>query len=386
MSFALSIFFIFALNIPYFDFSDAGSEFYGHGRELGEPPVRTVRIGVMGPEKTPEGEQLRNGVEIALEEANEKGGYRGIPYEMVFRPDDGPWGTASKQVVRLAYDDKVWTIIGGLDGHHTHLAELVVAKAWVPVVTPCAVDFTIDYANVPWVFRCMPDDSRQAELLLELARRRGYRRIVVLTEIGREAYVGFSRLREISWHKRYPLSLHLQYPSYDPELILPRLEGIPIDAVIIWGKGSSAIRLLQALRKRGITVPVLGSSSLATPEVARSAPPVGELIVVAPCDLSRDDAEFLNFKRKFKERTGKAPSPIALFAYDAARLVIRAIEKAGLNRARIRDELAGTSFSGVTGRISFDSLGGNRSEPILMSLKEGRWVRLRTNKSSEGGR
>lgn len=368
--------FIFTTNIPYFDFSGAGSEFYGYGRELREPVVKTVRIGVMGPERTPEGEQLRCGVEIALEEANEKGGYRGIPYEMIFRPDDGPWGTASKQVVRLVYEDKVWTIIGGLDGHHTHLAELVVAKAWVPVVTPSAVDFTVDYANVPWVFRCMPDDRRQAELLLEFARKRGYKRVVVLTEIGREAHAGFSRLREVSWRKRYPLTLHLQYPPYDPEIILTRLEGISADAIIIWGKGSPAIRLLRALRKRGVTVPVLGPSTLATPEMAREAPYVGELIVAAPCDLSRDDPEFLGFRRKFEKRTGKPPSPISLFAYDAARLVIRAIERAGLNRARIRDELASSSFIGLTGRISFDSLGGNRAEPILMSLSKGRWVRL----------
>jgi ABC-type branched-subunit amino acid transport system substrate-binding protein len=70
------------------------------------------------------------------------------------------------------------------------------------------------------------------------------------------------------------------------------------------------------------------------------------------------------------------PSPIALYSYDAARLVIRAIETAGLNRMRIRDELTRISFDGLTGKIQFNSLRGNISEPVLMSLKDGRWQRL----------
>src|SRR5512136_965364 len=78
---------------PYFDFSKAGSGFYGPGREAPDPPgLKTVRIGVLGPGKDAEGLQMRTGVQMALDEMNRKGGYRGIPYEMVFRPDDGPWG------------------------------------------------------------------------------------------------------------------------------------------------------------------------------------------------------------------------------------------------------------------------------------------------------
>ena len=61
---------------PYFDLSNAGSGFYGPGREAPYPVgVKTVRIGVLGPEKDAEGLQMRTGVRIALEEMNRKGGY-----------------------------------------------------------------------------------------------------------------------------------------------------------------------------------------------------------------------------------------------------------------------------------------------------------------------
>src|SRR3990172_7026386 len=138
---------------PYLDFSRAGAGFYGSGREVPEPAdVTSVRLGVLGPERSSEGMQMRAAIQMAVAEANARGGYRlklptpvapvekfatqpaerVIPYEMLFRPDDGPWGAATSQVVKFAYEDKVWTIIGGLDGQRTHIAELVVAKAWVP--------------------------------------------------------------------------------------------------------------------------------------------------------------------------------------------------------------------------------------------------------------
>ncbi len=370
---------------PYRDLSEAGVDFYGHGREQKEPEhLKAVCIGLMGPEKTLEGKQLQHGVAMAIEEANAKGGYHGISYKIIFRPDDGPWGMAAKQVVRLTYEDKVWLILGGLDGHRTHLAELISAKAWIPIVTPCAHDLTIDYANVPWVFRCMPDDNRQARVLLRYAIERGYRRLIVLTEGERESHTAFLRLKEVANREHYPLTRHLEYIPHNPTAILSRIQNASMDAILVWGRPHTVLPLLNALREVGITVPVLGPAVLATPEIATKANELGEIIVAAPYDLSQDDAAISSFRQKYQKRTGTLPSPIAFFAYDATRLVITAIERAGLNRARIRDELARMSFDGLTGTIHFDGLGGNPTEPVLMTLRAGQWVRLNPESQKTG--
>ena len=366
--------------VPYLDFSKAGAGFYGSGRELPEPVgLKTVRIGVLGPERKVEGVQERVAVEIAVEEANQRGGYRkekslGIPYEMVFRGDDGLWGVTANQVVKLAFEDQVWTIIGGLDGQHTHMAELVVAKAWVPVISPAAIDSTIEYANVPWVFRVAPSDASQAEALLSYARNRGYRELAVLSETQREAYSGISRLKECAGKIQFPIASHLEYSALNPEEIVPRLRNLAVDAFVIWGGQDSAIALLEAMRNAGIRAPVLGPSNLATPELARRAPKSGEVIVASPFDLSREVRDLQGFKRKFEARSGVPATWVAVYCYDTTRLVIQSIEKAGLNRARIRDEMSSASFQGLAGKIGFNQLGANDSPPVLMSLEAGRWV------------
>ena len=96
----------------YRDLSREGAGFYGPGREQEAPDtLSVVRIGLTGPEKSRAGRHLRRGVALALEEANAAGGYRGLPYQVVFRPDDGPWGAVAQQAVHLAYQDQVWAII-----------------------------------------------------------------------------------------------------------------------------------------------------------------------------------------------------------------------------------------------------------------------------------
>jgi len=381
---------------PYLDLGKAGAGFYGEGRELPDPPdLTSVRVGVLGPGKTGDGLQLRTAVRIALDEANQRGGYhsqvhsgtqagkatpvgtpRGIPYEMVFREDDGPWGVAARQVVQLAYDEQVWAVIGGLDGMTTHLAELVVSKAWVPVISPSATDSSISYANVPWVFRVAPADSRQADALLEFAERRGYRHLVVLSEVSREAHTGYLRLRESAARRLSSIDLHLEYSPLNPEEIVGRVASTRMDALILWGKAKPALRLLLALRKAGVSAPVLGASDLATSDFSGEGSDLGDVVVSSLCNLAETTPEIAAFREKFEKLTGEAPSAVALYSYDVARLVVAAIQKGGLNRARIRDRLTETSFSGVTGNITFDMLGGNEASPVLLRLQRNRWVRL----------
>lgn len=363
--------------VPYRVLSEAGAGFFGCGRESPAPDtLSAVRIGLTGPEKTVRGLHLRYGAALAVEEANSRGGYRGLPYEVVFRPDDGQWGTAAKQVVRLTYEDEVWTILGSLDGHHAHLAELIAAKAWIPVITPCAADLTIDYANVPWMFRCAPDDGSQARALVRYAVEQLYKRTIVLTEGERESRIGWERLLDASRHERYRFAMHVEYDPHDPAAAVPRLRNVTADAFIIWGDPEGVLTLIRVIRELGSTAPVLGPALLATPEFAGGARGMGDIIVVAPYDMSREDHELKAFYRRYTEYAGMPPSPAALYAYDATRMIQGAIGRAGLNRARIRDELAGMSFDGLAGKIQFDNLGGNTAKPVLMALKMGRWVCL----------
>lgn len=349
---------------PYRDLSAAGAAFNGPGRELpGPDTLSAVRLGLLGPAQSAAGQELQLGVRAAVEEANAAG--QGLPFVVIFRPDDGPWGVVASQVVRLAQEDQVWAVIAGLDGERAHAAELVAAKLWVPVLSPAAGDRTIDYANVPWMFRCLPDDRAQADTLARLCVRQGWQRLGVATEATRDGRIAAERLQEAVRACSLSLVLQVEYAPADPEAAALCLARAGAQALIIWGRPATALPLLIHLRQDGCVLPALGPALLALPEVAARGEVLGELIVAAPADLSVPAPPAL----------GDQPSYIALFAYDTTQLLIAALRRSGLNRARLRDELSGLTHTGLTGPFSFNSLGGRREGPVLMVARQGRWVR-----------
>ena len=353
-----------------------GSGFAGPGREIAPPDsLASVRIGLIGPGNTPRGRQLRQGALLAAAEANAAGGYRGIPFEIIARANDGPWGVAAQQVVELSYGDDVWAIVGAVDGERAHAAELVAAKVWIPIVIAAAADRTIDYANVPWVFRCLPDDRTQAEALLRAAESGAWGRVVVVSEANRDTRAAIARLREAAGNRRIVLHRLIEYESRDPGAVIPRILDANPEALLVWGSAASATALIAAARRAGVDVPALAPSPLAVPAVAALADQLRPLIVAAPFDYTDADVDRKDFERRFIDAAGEAPTYVAAFSYDSMRLVFAAIDSAGLNRALIRDHLARTSFDGITGSISFNGVGGNAALPVLLTVEDGAWQR-----------
>jgi branched-chain amino acid transport system substrate-binding protein len=310
----------------------------------------------------------------AVAEANARGGYDGLPFEVVLRAEDGPWGSGSKQVTALAVEDSVWVILGGLDGGGAHLAEMIAAKLWVPVITITAADRTIDFANVPWVFRCFPSDDRQACALLNYARGCAYDSLVVFSEAAREGRTGARRLLDAAHRQQVLLAGPLEYDPRTPEACLGSADLGSADAVLIWGPAASGQALLRALRHEGFPGPVLGPACLLSEELLQGGSAWGEVTVAAPYDWGCENPRRREFCRRYEAEAGRTCEPTAVFAFDAACMAMTAIQQAGLNRARIRDALASGSFPTAAGFLRFDSLGGSSVEPVLLTMREGIWA------------
>ena len=85
-------------------------------------------------------------VPSTIEEWNARGGYlkRKIPFELVVSNDNGLWGSSGNEIVKQAYEEKVWGILGTIDGANSHIAIRVALKAEVLmflVVIPCSFLF-----------------------------------------------------------------------------------------------------------------------------------------------------------------------------------------------------------------------------------------------------
>jgi ABC-type branched-subunit amino acid transport system substrate-binding protein len=350
---------------PFSILRERQTEYVGPGRD--EPPpedVSEVLIGYFGPgdpEHALYGDLWRAAT-WAVADANRNGGYRGVPFRLVAAWSDDPWGGGVKELTRLVFEERVWAVIGGVDGPTTHLAEQIVVKARLPLISPVSTDKSVNLANVPWMFSLAPGDHLLAPLLAdEIVARAGVHDFVLITADDHDSRVLTADLRSaLARHHAVPRFQHTCRQT-DPqlaELIAEVLQSPPAAMVIVADAADSA-RLIRALRSQHYEGHVFGGPALGRHLFLQAACPAAERAVF-PLLYTAPDCP------------PAAPVEAAAFDYaaahtfDAVSLTIEAIRRAGLNRARIHDAIrALDGWSGLTGPVHWDKLGSNTRVPRL---------------------
>jgi branched-chain amino acid transport system substrate-binding protein len=360
---------------PYFEARKQQIEYVGPGREEPEPTgLREVLIGYFGPSDPShrEGGDLWRAVSLAIEEANAEGGYRGLPFRLLPAWSANPWGTGVSELVRLAYSDKVWAIIGGIDGPSTHLAEQVVAKARLVLINPASTDKTVNLAGVPWMFSALPGDHLAAPVVGE-ALHVSHESFVICAATDHDSHTFLAELRRFvaANGARPAFEFEFRAGTRDFSELAERVaESKAGAAVVIAGPADSA-QLVTALRQEGFSGRLLGGPGVARRDFLQAAGSRAEGLLFPL--LGNDSLALQRFARIFMARFGVAPDYAASEAYDSARLLIAAIRKAGLNRVRIYDAVRELSpWDGVSGTINWDPVGQNTRTVRLGRVQGGR--------------
>jgi len=383
---------------PYKRFFLDPLEYRGYGRNLPEPQnVESVKIGFLGPiaptvsvatggssyEQTL-GRKMLQGAKLAIEQANEKGGYAGyrggkIPYELVVRNDNGLWGASGNEIIHLAYKDDVRAILGTIDGANSHIAIRVALKIEIPVMNTGDTDPTFTETAIPWVFRCISDDRQMCYLLADYVfKTLKLTRVAALRANNRYGRIGIDEFRDASTRMGHPFLAELNYPVGDTDFTtqLRRIKALNPEAVITYGDAPESALILKQMRAMGMNQWFIGSDRMVSPEFVKIVGDnPGKVAAGYPYNPESSDPKYLEFKRLFKKRFGEAPDTYAAHAYDGMSMLIAAIETAGLNRAKIRDELANIKqFHGVTGQKEFNAVFNNITPACLAVLENGRWT------------
>jgi len=366
---------------PFFDARRRRTDYAGPGREAPEPAgAAEVLIGYFGPSDPadPLGGDLWRAASLAIEEANARGSHRGKPFRLLPVWSENPWGSGIARLARMVYGKEVWALVGGIDGPSTHLAEQVVAKARLALVSPVASDPSVNLANVPWTFSVAPDGERVAEALAGAVATQGVAgRLLLLASDGHDARVLAADVERALAQRGLGLLYRFRFRGGDEEAlgaVARRVAGARPTAVVLAAGPVEAARMLRALRRAGVRAPVFGGPAMGRRALLEADGPAAEGVVFA---LPADPGAGRRFAEAFRRRFGRAPDWAARCTYDAVRMVVAAVERAGLNRARIRDALAALApWPGAGGAVVWDGLGRNRRGVVLASVRGGRVIPL----------
>jgi ABC-type branched-subunit amino acid transport system substrate-binding protein len=355
--------------------------YMGAARSIPDPTdISEVRIGFIGPiEHHPDqvfGLRMLHGAQMAIDEANARGGYGGKPFKLMVhndydnwqaktvygpdRPSDsGIWGSPSDQAVKMVYDDQDWAIFGSISSETTHIVLRVALRAEIPVVNSENTDPTVPETTIPWYFGVMQDDRQQSYTLARhIFTELGLKRVALFRVNNRYGRFGVGKFRDAARRLGHPLVIEQKYLPGDTDYSqqLRIIRDSRADAIAIWANEEQTALFLKQLRAAGMKQRVFGAYRTLGPAMLAEAGDAAEgFEAVYPYDPTRNDPRWIVFNKRYEDQFHERPDHYGALAFDAMNALLDSICKAGLNRARIHDALANIEdYDGVTGHMIFD--------------------------------
>jgi ABC-type branched-subunit amino acid transport system substrate-binding protein len=375
------------------------NRYFGAGRDIPDPTDLTeVRIGFIGPiAKQADqvfGLRMLHGAQLAIDEANARGGYGGKPFRLMVhddynnwqrgseygpeRPTDAAiWGSPSDEAVKMAYEEKDWAIFGGINSETTHIILRVALRAEIPIVNSASTDPTIPETYIPWYFTDIQDDRVQdLTLARHIFTELGLKRVALLRVNNRYGRFGVPKFRDAARRLGHPVVIEQKFMPGDTDFrrALRIIQDSRADGIVVWADEAQAAGILQQMRELGMKQRVFGSYRTLGDELLKEAGPAAEgFEAVFPYDPSRTDSKWTGFEQRYADKFNEKPEQFAALAYDAMNALLGSICRAGLNRARIHDALSQIyEYDGVTGHMVFDPNNKNVSPMFLGTVKDGK--------------
>ena len=338
--------------------------------DLRASTLTAIKIGFFMPDEPRA--RLIKAAELAVSEINDSGGYRGIPLKLVSRWASDPWGSGSKEIIKLIYQDSVWAIIGSIDGKATHIAEQIVTKSWLPLLSPVSSDPTLNYINIPWMFRLPPDYNLQAITITEQGICNGsLTRIGLITSIDHDGRTFSEDMMDALSEKKITPLFHFEVPMARTAMdeLIEKMTVFYPDALILHLAPEDILSLFSELSKREINltcllpwIPGLDIESLSEINSVH-------FCYIEPFATGKSETYNL-FAEKYFHKFRQHPAAEDAYTYDAVYIVAGALNQSGLNRVKLRKAIANLSdMAGVTGKINWDNGGGNTARPVLHRSK-----------------
>ena len=308
----------------------------------------------------------RYGAEFAVKEINRRGGLRGRQLVLSVKSMEGPWGVGSTKTVDLVFEQKVWALVGLLNGRNSHLVEQVAAKTNVPFISAWAADPTLSKAYVPQFFSCVPNSEQQGRALLNhLFEKQGSDNWMLVSDDDYDSRIAVKSLIDTEEFQKHPASGQFKCSSSNDfkRLVSVMREKNP-RAVVVYCEPELSLELIRFLRAEGLLMPVYSDLNILHERNFSGlvSDRIEDLYFLGSGAWMTDrDSDFV---QEFHREFGHYPGAMAAYAFDAIQILFEAIEKSGSDPEMVKHNLSKTSYMGKTGSIEFDRLGNRKSTSI----------------------
>ncbi len=353
------------------------------------PEVQVVKIGVASPLTGAQahiGIDIRNGVQLAIEDANKAGvsiGGKAVKLEMVAEDDEANPTKATTVAQKLA-DAKVSAVVGHFNSGASIPASKIYADAGIPQISPSSTNPDYTLKGYKTTFRVVAHDGQQGPTLGRFALDKLKAKTIAViddsTAYGQGLADNFEAAVKVGGAKLVARE-HTTDKDTDFKAILTKIKGKNPDLIMFGGIDPQAGPMKKQMAELGIKVPLIGGDGMQTPNFIKLAGEASEGTMASIPGLPKDKmpggTEFL---AKYKAKFNAEVELFAPMGYDAVMVFIEAMKRAGSSDpAKFLPEISKTNYNGVIGPIAFDEKGDLTNGPItIYVVKGGKWEALET--------
>jgi len=357
---------------------------------LGQANV--IKIATQSPLSGPQaalGEQIKLGAELAIEDAKARFRALGFDLQLVPYDDQANPDVGVANANRIINDPDILGVVGHLNSGVAIPSSEVYVRVGLVMVSPANTAPRVTDRRLPNVNRICGRDDVQGPVGAEYAvNNLKVKNVFIIhdkTTYGQGLAEEFKKRLEALGGRTVAFVGTEEQANFVP--IINQIRGArPVPELIYFGGIYSQIGpFVKQLRERGVRTRLMGGDGLDASEFVRlagkeNAAGTFYTTVAGPVSAFPKAREVA---QKFKQKYGKDIEGFGIYAYDAANVILMALENAikasggrKPTRELVAQEVRKVRMEGLTGSIEFDDKGDNKKARyfVMQVAATGNWA------------
>jgi len=338
---------------------------------------KTIKIGVIAPmtgDVKTFGDSTKKGFDLALEEAGNKAGdFTIVP---VYADDRNDPTESANVATKLITQDGVKAIVGSVASKCSIAVSEICQANKVVQITSTSTNprVTVDPqagGRKDYVFRACFIDPFQGKIAAKFALETlKCKTAAVMYDQGNDYTIGLATYFKDNFEAGGGKIVAFEaYSKDDADFSgqLTKIAALKPDLLYLPDYYNKVSLIGKQARDHGITCPMMGGDGWDSPDLDYATMQGGYFTNHYSPDDPRPEVQ--KFVSAYKAKYGSTPDALAALAYDATKLLLKAIETANSDDpTAIRDAMKNLSMDVVSGHVSFDANGDPTKAAVIMQV------------------
>ncbi|MFY2563559.1 ABC transporter substrate-binding protein [Corallococcus terminator] len=344
----------------------------------GSDTILLGQVGALTGGQATFGISTRNGIELALKEANAAGGVNGKKLAIRVYDNQSKPEEAAQAATRLITQDKVVLILGDVASSNSLAMAEKAQAAGVPMITPSSTNITVTEKG-DFIFRVCFIDPFQGFVMAKFAREDLKLAKVAVLQDNKSAYSidlsGVFTRKFTEMGGKVVTTESYSQGDTDYRAQLTAIKKTQPDGIYVPGYYSEVGVIARQAREVGLKVPLMGGDGWDSEklfELGGSA--IAGSYFSNHYSPDNPDPRVQKFIADYKAAYGAVPDALAALGYDAARVAVEALKRAkDLSGPSVRDAIAQTKdFPGVAGTVTLDDKRNAVKSAVVLKVGDGK--------------